>query len=155
MSDRDTGAHIAAPISIEVLGKTYLLSPLRLKDMRELETFLRNLCVDQVKTMLAGLSIELQRDLLGKAYAEAKLMRIGTTEFAQASQSFDGIAYMMWLAMRQHHSAITIDECIDILQTDLKGITERINKIAGYSDANPPTGSQIPPPSTSSESTAS
>jgi hypothetical protein len=135
----DRGAHIAAPIAFDANGKTYLLSPLQLVDLKELEHFLRQQPVEAIKPMLAGLSADMQKFLLEKAYEDGKAIRIGTSEFNQQSQSFDGISYMLWLSLRKTQPSLTREQAIDLLNNNVDELMPKINAAAGYSTEENPT----------------
>lgn len=153
----DKSGHIAAPIPFTIGGETYLLSTLRLVDLKELENFLKQQPITAIKPQLDGLSSEMQKHLLGLAHEDSKKIRIGTREFSEQSQTFDGQSYMLWLLLRQTRPTMTLTASVALLSDHFDEIVPQMHKAAGFT-SDPPAGTTENPttvPSTSGESTAS
>lgn len=135
-------AHVAAPVPLELNGKTYLLTPLTVADLRELERFLQEDAINSVKGTLEGLSVELALGLLEKAHEEKLRRRIGTASFDAASQSFNGISYMFWLGLRKKHPEIDRETTMEMMTADnLALIMAKVNEAAGFTT---PDGESVP-----------
>lgn len=134
----DPSGHVAASRPVTIGGQTYLLSPLRIREFRELESYLRTIPVQQVKPQLAGLPAEDRQFLLARAYDEGGAIRIGTTAFDAAAQSFAGMTYMFYLSARIRHPDLTPERATELMETaDFNELADSVNSMAGF-NADPP-----------------
>ena len=108
-----TGA-VYARFTVE--GHEYRLGVLTVADWGEIEAYLLRDRPDPrvvVKPMLDGLSVEMQREMLGKAYEDARLgphLRMG--ELDEWLQTVEGAQMKFWFALRKFHPAIQRDEAM-------------------------------------------
>lgn len=151
----DLSAHVAAPQPITLGGKAFLLSPLTIRDFKELEGYLRMLPIQEIKPQLDGLTPDERKHLLDLAYERVRKIRIGTADFDEASQTFNGICYMLWLCVRRRHPELTMDATADLIgQADFEQISQQVNRMAGYASPDPTTpGAGGPPATTATTST--
>jgi hypothetical protein len=134
----DPSAHVAAPQPITLGGKTLLLSPLSIKDFKELEGYLRMLPLQEIKPQLEGLTPDERKHLLDRAYDQVRKIRIGTADFDEASQTFNGICYMLWLCVRRRHPELGLDAAGDLIgQAEFEQISQHVNRMAGYASPDP------------------
>lgn len=133
---RDKSGHIAAPVPMELNGKTYILSPLTLSDFKELERFLQDDALDSVMPQierLAKSAPEAAKHLLDKAHAESLSRKIGTTVFSLAAQSINGGTYMLWLALRKKQPELSREACIEMLTMENTAeVMAKVNMMAGF-----------------------
>lgn len=109
----------AAPVTLEIGGRTFRLSPLRVRDYGEIE---RRILLDRPKPLdvvlprLAGLSIEQQRHLLELAYrGERSGERISLEELQQWLATVEGRLYRFWLMLRREQPQLTLDDAEELL----------------------------------------
>lgn len=108
-----TGA-VYARFTVE--GHEYRLGTLTLADWGEIEAYLLRDRPDPrevVKLMLEGLSVEMQRELLGKAYEDARLgPHLRTGELDDWLRTIEGSQMKFWFALCKFHPAIQRDEAM-------------------------------------------
>ncbi len=124
--------HIAAPIELTIDGKTYILSPLTMKDLRELERHFQSQIVDETKALIAGIESKIALDLLRDAIAESKKCQIGSPEFAGKISSIEGLAKILSLSLRAKHIDMDIHKCLELLTPqNIEKISESIAEMTG------------------------
>jgi hypothetical protein len=136
-------AHIAAHATFEAEGKVWVMTPLNMKDLVELQDYLRVDNIRVLKSQLADMPIELAKTLFLEAQKDVDRIKIGTQAFDAASQSVSGQMYMMYLSLRHRQPEITLDKAGELLTlTTIEGLKDKLDKMAGYSDDGNPTQAQ-------------
>ena len=109
----------AAPLTLDVGGRTYLLSPLRARDYGEIE---RRMLLDRPKALdivlprLAELNEQQQRHLLELAYRDERAgNRVSLEELQQWLTTVEGRLYKFWLMLRRAQPQLTLDDAEELL----------------------------------------
>lgn len=141
-------SHIAAPIELNIDGKPYILSPLTMRDLRELERHFQSQIVDETKNLLAGIDPKIQLDLLRDAISESKKCQIGSPEFAAKISSIEGLAKILSLSLRNKHNDMDTVKCLELLTpNNIEKISEAIAEMTGLSSGESDSDFQrIPTP---------
>lgn len=110
---------------ITIKGKEYTLSPLRIKDLGEMTSFIK---ARRIKTLsLANPNMTI-REKLDIANAE-----ISKEDFDTEMSTIGGAIFTVWLSLRHAHPHVTLKMVEDCMDNDssLKEITNEINML-GY-----------------------
>lgn len=145
--------HIPAPTTFTYRGKTVVLTPLKLKDFAELEIRLKQIPYEAIKPVLEGMKEGAGKHLLDQAHADAKAIRIGSDAFEQATQTYQGLAYMLFLAVRKEHKDFTYEMVEEMLDENFAELAAKVNQMAGRIEPDPlaktpPAGETKPPETT-------
>lgn len=128
-----SNGHIAAPITVKIEGKDYLLSPITMSDLKELERYVQDEAIEGVKKHVEGLPLEVGARLIEKAYEEKLKRQIGTSAFNQAVASLSGSIYLLWLSIRKKHKDVTLDKASELLTAEnTKEIVGKLHQVAGF-----------------------
>lgn len=126
----------AAPRTVKLKGKKYLISPLRDRDYGEFEAWVQDQVFDVAKRNLDGLNDTDRQELLKLAYNKASSITISSPESLRYMTSVDGAVKLLWLSLRREHSDLTEDDVADMLtdpetlETAMKAI-EKSEKLGG------------------------
>ena len=104
----------AAPMELEYNKKIYRVSPLRDRDLGELQNFIQDKYLSLAKRNLDGMSTENKSLLLKTAFEKATTLRVYSAESSGILNSVEGIAKMSWLSLRKEHSDLTFDQVWDL-----------------------------------------
>lgn len=127
--------HIAAPVAVELMGKTYLLSPLNFADFKEYEIYLQGQILERAKGSLNGLSLELQKHTLDRAEERADSLRIGTKAFDEAAMSPGNLPYLLWLMLRKKQPEVTLEAANELTTMEtVPTIVAKIEEMRGKAD---------------------
>lgn len=110
---------------ITIKDKEYTLSPLRIKDLGEMTSFIK---ARRIKTLsLANPNMTI-REKLDIANTE-----IAQEDFDTEMSTIDGAMFTVWLSLRHAHPSVTLKTVEDILDSNtmLKDLLSEIN-ILGY-----------------------
>lgn len=123
MNDLDKMCGIGKKITIK--DKEYTLSPLRIKDLGEMASFIKARRIKMLSLVNPDMTI---REKLDIANAE-----ISKEDFDTEMSTIDGAIFTMWLSLRHAHPNITLKMVEDSMGNDsaLKEITNEINML-GY-----------------------
>ena len=143
--------HIAAPIELTIDGKTYILSPLTMRDLRELERHFQSHIINETKALIAGIDAKIALDLLRDAISESKKCQIGSPEFAGKISSIEGLAKILSLSLRAKHIDMDVNKCLELLTPgNIEKISESIAEMTGLAgesgDADNSDFQSIPAP---------
>jgi len=130
-------------ISVKLGKKKYRLAPLTLKLMAELEEHVTSLKPDPLELVSKKLSMfnEKQQEVLLQKAME-KSVEIGSRasqlEVEDFMESFDGLCFFFWLAIKDNHEEITSHEEAtevlkksDITPDDIKLLTRKLRQASG------------------------
>ncbi len=129
---------VAASDTWEVGGKTYTLSPIRVKELKELEVYLKAQPL-KVLGQVEGLSAEDRKYFLDKAYEDSRQIKVGTQAFNDAVVSAAGISHLVFLSLRPHQPQISKDD-VDALISQEKNAEVLLGKLLalmGVKEENP------------------
>lgn len=107
-------------LALTVLGKTYLVSELKLSGLTELQKWLQTNVphpIDRIKDHLDGLMPEERQKLLSEArhHANDWPPQVGSPEAAEhLMMTKFGQIETLYIALRQHHPDITRDEAFNV-----------------------------------------
>lgn len=107
---RDTSQFSAAPMTVEVKGKEYTMSPLSIGDLFAFENYVRSRSVN------AFLASE-QAKLLPNDERTDIVQRLCTADVNtdKAVATIEGAAWLVWRSLLKKHPAMTLDEVADIV----------------------------------------
>jgi hypothetical protein len=132
----------AAQTVIELDGKSYRLSPLKAKHYAEIERHIlqsRPDPLEAVKSRLEGLPEHLQRHLVGLAYDQLlRGPRVAADELWQWMNSREGACYALWLAVREQHPEVTLEECRRLVEAADQEVFDTIQRRLDEASGLPP-----------------
>lgn len=85
----------------------YTMSPIDLSTLAELEDYLRGEVLSVIEQQIIDKPPLIQEVIVGKALEFGDKRRIGTKEFDRAVQTFNGMAYLLFLSVRVKHPEFT------------------------------------------------
>ena len=132
----------ATATTVVVDGRSYVISPLGLRELAEFESWLEMLPIEQVKKQFDGLQPEERRLLLEKAYEDSRPGKVSISSEAATGMmgSVRGFSYLLWLSLRKAHPGIAQDEAAGLLRMDnIDELKNALYRVSGISDENPTT----------------
>lgn len=120
-------------------GNEWVLSPIELRDLKELESFFKAAPIRDVQSY-EGLSEKDRRYLLDKAFAESRAIYIGSQAFDRAMMSMAGLSHLFYLSVRHHHKDVkkeTVERIVTVRNAEEIG--SKLMKLMGVGgdDQNP------------------
>jgi len=116
---------LGGTIEIELGGKTYTMAPLELRDIEQLEAWIRRDRVAAVMTACDGLPPAEKAHAIAKTAAEPVTLQ----DVEALATSVRGGHQMALLCLRHNHPNITIEE-VRIITDDLEGLVSLINQMS-------------------------
>lgn len=124
----------AAETTVTILDRTYRLAPLRLRDWGEIERRIlagRPDPLDLVLSKLDGLAEHLQRELLSRAYDDARRgRRVSASELHDWLSTPEGHVVQFWLSVRQHQPDVSLDDAEQLLLAAGSDAQAELNRAA-------------------------
>ena len=137
---QELSALSAAPLAVDFGGRTYRLSPLTVRDYGEIERAIRAARPDPCATLqarLADLDETQQRKLLARAYDDSIHDRpVSPDEMAQWMSDTDGIAYVLWLALRREQRDVTLADCRAFVDAEPDRVARALDSASGLPAGN-------------------
>ena len=112
----DAALATGSSINFEIGGKEYQLSPLTFADFGTFEGWLRG---NHIREALAALPEDAGNDLRVMTIRQLVDAPISTSVVLTAmSDSFSGIAYVVYLSIRHKHPDLTYEQVCDLVTTE-------------------------------------
>ena len=128
-----------APLTIEVGGREYILSPLELDDFGAAEKWMEMLPYDRARRKIAALdevaTEARQEKILAEADAESAALRFGTEAANARLSTIEGTGYMLWLSLRKRQPEMTKEDALHMISVDsLDEWQAALDRVSGLSE---------------------
>jgi hypothetical protein len=133
MSDLSTVT--AAPIEIELGGKTFKMRPLSIADLGEFENWVRQKIISNAMHAARDLPARDRRDLTSEAISIASSVTYDSREAQGMMQSIEGAGQLVCLSLRREHPDITREQVVSMLANvkQFSELAESLMKISAPS----------------------
>lgn len=118
----------AAPVELNVKGKTYYLTPMADESWGEFEQWLQDRIFNIAKRNLKGLDGADRQSLLRSSLDKAIRIRFSDPEAVEVMGTYEGAVELTYLAMRPRHPDITKEEVSKLL-FDPDVLAEAMDKV--------------------------
>ena len=154
---------VAAPTTVELDGKTYIMEPLTLKDMGTLESEYLKDKPNPIKAVAEMRELLDQEDydkLLAQAYKDATAVNKATSqEIADWMDSSQGVIFSVWLSLRKNHPELTREDAEKVInkmgQQELEKLAEQRDVTSGLDELGNSTGRSTGPEKEKASKTSS
>ena len=145
------GTATKAPLTVEVEGKKYTLSPLELGDFGEVERWLEMLPYEKARRKIAALgevvTPEIREAIIALADAQSQASSFGDAKSSQVLTTVEGTGYLLWLSLRKCHPEITREAALHLISLDsIAEWQKMLDKLSGLEkdDSERPTEKEAP-----------
>ena len=127
------------PARITLGGTEYVLSPLTVDDLAEMERWIEDLPLQHARRVLAthgDMFSEEQKDrVLMAAVEEGKTISLSTG--APALESMEGVRILLWLSLRHEHPEVKCEDVFKLLAiSDLDAIKTTLDEVSGMKEVS-------------------
>ncbi len=126
----------SSAMAITIGGKTYRMSPIGPRELGEFELWLQQApfekAVRQIETLGNHCDAVTKAAIIASASKESDELTFQSEKAKAYMLSIQGLAYLLWISMRQAHPDMTREEVIDLLTLEnMEYFQATLDKVSG------------------------
>jgi len=135
--DTDMSKMTSAPRDIVIKGETFTFSNLNMQDLARFEEWAKQQHIRTLKEALRDEEPEVRASVLAKVK-----LSVSSEEVAEITGSYNGLIYLLWLALKKNHKDITREQIGELFDpTEISEMDSLVDSLSGYGSG----GSDDPP----------
>lgn len=139
----DLSAHVGAGTKVVLGGEEYVLGPIGLAELGELQSyFVRKPLEDAIKAS-EGMDESVRELMVSKAWDEYHRLRAQPADMEssfEAMSNVDGLRYLVYLGLKKNHPDMTEESAARLVTLDnIDQITKMLDTASGLDDSENPT----------------